>query len=450
MLKRFFKKCPFLTLIIIITAALLIYGLLLSARVVKASNTVNLNTDPETVGVATAMQDIKARLSNFVEGIKERDYSVDYLPTEYVPDEDLVNTFGVDTSDGGKELSEEEKAAKAEQAERDAAAAAKRAERSEKIRNGEGDQFLKDAFKTKLPENDQSTPGDSYDGFYPVGNGYFTGGDTVIIGDSRQQGFGMYSGLDGIVSYAQKSYGVHQVFTKRWIDSPYGKLTLEEAMALNQGKFRKIYIMFGLNEMGWADENTFDNAYYQLIDMLKYYQPKAVIYVESIINVTKAKSTESNIFNNDNISSRNEALKVVAEKEHVAYLDINSVLTDDEGFLPDYYSSDGIHITQKYMYLWADFLKSHAVLSSGSDTQYVTGYTPEKDVSEIRSGVSGESEDGEMDDDEAEDNSVDDADEDGTEEDSEESKSDNIEMTEIIPEVKDSDDGNWETGGDIK
>ncbi len=443
---RFFKKCPFLTIIVLISVLLFIYGALLSARIIKASNTVNLNFDPETFGVATAMQDIKTRISNFTEGIKERDYSVDYLPTEYVPDEDMMDSIGVETGKG-EELPEEEKAKKAEDAEKDAAAAAKREERSEKMRNGEADQFLKDAFKTKLSDKDQSTPGDSYDGFYPVGDGYFTGGDTVIIGDSRQQGFGLYSGLEGIVSYAQKSYGVHQVFTKRWIESPYGKLTLEEAMALNQGKFRKIYIMFGLNEMGWADEETFDNAYYQLIDMLKYYQPNAVIYVESIINVTKSKSNESNIFNNENISNRNAALKVVAEKEHVAYLDLNSALTDEEGYLPDYYASDGIHMMQKYMYLWVDFLKTHAVLSSGSDTQYVTGYTPEKDVSAIKSGETNDDGD-EEDSGEISDNETDDSGNEGTDDSKE--KSDNIEMSDIIPEVTDNGDDNWETGGDIR
>jgi len=390
---RFFKNCPFLSIIVLISLGLFVYGILLTAGVLPASNTVNLSVDPENVGVSAAVQDIKARFSNLVQGVKERDYSVDYMPTEYVPDEELVKDLGIDTGKDKEKPSEEEKE-KTDSEKKDEEAAARRAERSERMKNGESDEFLKEAFKTRLPENDASDTGDSYDGFYSVGDGYFTGGDTVIIGDSREQGFGMYSGLDGIVSYAQKSYGVHQVFTKKWIDSELGKLTLEEAMALNRGKFRKIYIMFGLNEMGWADESTFDNAYYQLIDMLKYYQPEAVIYVQSIINVTKSKSQTSNVFNNENISRRNEALKVVAEKEHVAYLDLNSVFTDEEGNLPEYYASDGIHIMQKYMYIWVDFLKNHAVLSSGSDTQYVTGYTPEKDVTDIGEGKEAEESDG--------------------------------------------------------
>ena len=379
----FLKKCPFLTITVIITVILFIYGMLLAAKVVKASNSVNLDNDPETVGVATAVQDIKARMQNYIDGVNERDYTIDYMPTEYVPDDDLINAFTPSDKAGDDgELTDEEKADRVLNSEEDEQAAARRAERSEKMKNGETDEVIRDAFKTKLEDNDRSSTGDSYDGFYSVGDSYFDSPDTVIIGDSREQGFGLYSGYSNMVSFAQKSYAIHQIFTKKWIDSEYGKLTLEEAMAANQGKFKKIYIKFGLNEMGWADEEAFDNAYYQMIDMIKYYQPDAVIYIQSIICVTKSKSETSNVFNNKNIYARNEALKVVAEKEHVAYLDLNSVMADSEGNLPEDFASDGIHIKQKYMYIWTDFLKSHAVANGNSDELISDGggYVPSENV----------------------------------------------------------------------
>ena len=435
----FFRKCPFLSTIVLIVTALFIYGMLLASKTVKASNSVNLDNDPETVGVATAVQDIKVRLQNWKDGINERDYTVDYMPTEYVPDEEIINAFSpTEVQDDDGELTDEEKADRVLKDEEDAAAAARRAERSEKMKNGETDEFIRDAFKTKLDENDSSTPGDTYDGFYTVGDSYFTSGDTVIIGDSREQGFGMYSGLEGIVSYAQKSYGVHQVFTKKWIDSEFGKLTLEEAMAANKGKFRKVYIKFGLNEMGWADEATFDNAYYQLIDMIKYYQPDAVIYIQSIINVTAAKSNESNVFNNPNINARNEALKVVAEKEHVAYLDLNSVMADSEGNLPADFASDGIHIKQKYMYLWVDFLKSHAVVRDSGEAAALI----DEDGSYIPPEEQDEDEEEPAEDTVSED-SVEDTSEEAVQED--EDRTGEIVDTEAPTETQ----SDWETGGGI-
>ncbi|MBR2186199.1 MAG: hypothetical protein IJ857_02560 [Lachnospiraceae bacterium] len=435
----FFRKCPFLSTIVLIVTALFIYGMLLASKTVKASNSVNLDNDPETVGVATAVQDIKVRLQNWRDGINERDYTVDYMPTEYVPDEEIINAFSpTEVQDDDGELTDEEKADRVLKDEEDAAAAARRAERSEKMKNGETDEFIRDAFKTKLDENDSSTPGDTYDGFYSVGDSYFTSGDTVIIGDSREQGFGMYSGLEGIVSYAQKSYGVHQVFTKKWIDSEFGKLTLEEAMAANKGKFKKVYIKFGLNEMGWADEATFDNAYYQLIDMIKYYQPDAVIYIQSIINVTAAKSNESNVFNNPDINARNEALKVVAEKEHVAYLDLNSVMADSEGNLPADFASDGIHIKQKYMYLWVDFLKSHAVVRDSGEAAALI----DEDGSYISPEEQDEDEEEPAEDTVSED-SVEDTSEEAVQED--EDRTGEIVDTEAPTETQ----SDWETGGGI-
>lgn len=451
---NYFKKYPFVTTILLISVFLFIYGMLLTAGVVKASNTVNLSNDPETVGVATAVQDIKARLGNWIEGIKERDYSIDYSPTEYVPDEDIIEAFGVDD---GEHLTAEEKAAKKKQEEQDAEAEARRKERSERMKNGEADEVIREAMKTVLDPNDASTPGDTYDGFYSVTDDYFNGGDTVIIGDSREQGFGLYSGYN-VVNYAQKSYGVHQVFTKKWIDSEFGKLTLEEAMAARQGQFKKIYIKFGLNEMGWADEATFDNAYYQLIDMLKYYQPDAVIYVQSIINVTKEKSEESSVFTNQKINERNEALKKVAENEHVAYLDLNSVFADEEGCLPADYAADGIHIKQGYMNIWVDFLKKHAVISGDKDEAYIEGkstYEPSDD--------SEDQEDSEEDDEDDEDE---DEDED-SEDDEEPSSSEDITATQAQPAPSatpaqsaqpaasggtstGTSSGGWETGDDIK
>ena len=441
----FFRKCPFLSTVVLIVTALFIYGMLLATKTVKASNSVNLSNDLETVGVATAVQEIKVRLQNWRDGINDRDYTVDYMPTEYVPDEDMINAFSPPEAvadAGDEELTNEEKADRVLKDEEDAAAEERRAERSEKMKNGETDEFLRDAFKTKLEENDSSTPGDTYDGFYTVGDSYFTSGDTVIIGDSREQGFGMYSGLDGIVSYAMKSYGVHQVFTKKWIDSEFGKLTLEEAMAANKGKFRKVYIKFGLNEMGWADEATFDNAYYQLIDMIKYYQPNAVIYIQSIINVTAAKSNESNVFNNPNINARNEALKVVAAKEHVAYLDLNSVMADSEGNLPADFASDGIHIKQKYMYLWVDFLKTHAVVGSSGEAAALI----DEDGAYIPPEEKGETEEEpikEPKEDTVSEDSIEDTSEEAVQEDND--KTGEIVDTEAPSESR----GDWETGGGI-
>ena len=133
--------------------------------------------------------------------------------------------------------------------------------------------------------------------------------------------------------------------------------------ALNGGtKFGKVYLMFGLNEMGWGNDKMFSDDYFQLIDLVKAAQPDAVIYVQSIIHVTKEKAASSEQYNNEAIDARNELLKVIAQDEHVYYLDLNEVFTDEDNSMPADYSSDGVHVKGKYMNIWKDYLESHAIV----------------------------------------------------------------------------------------
>ena len=220
--------------------------------------------------------------------------------------------------------------------------------------------------KSALDPMDASDSG-PYGDFYNVEESYLTTGDTLLIGDSRQQGFGLYSGLDGMTVYADKGYAVYTVFTKKFIDvgAPFGKLTLPEALSLEPDRYKKIYIMFGINEMGWGSDELLAESYYKLIDMLKYYEPNAAIYVESILPVTQRKSSSGKTYRNERIIERNEILKEIAKNEYVAYLDLHSIYADENGALPSEYSADGIHLLSKYMPAWKSFLLTHAVLGTG-------------------------------------------------------------------------------------
>ncbi|MBO6149231.1 MAG: hypothetical protein J6O55_07825 [Lachnospiraceae bacterium] len=364
-------KCPFFISLLVSILLVCFYGLSLTAGVLpKAKSPADAVMNDSNMVIAQAVRDIKTRVDMAINGDEEMDYSSEGGPKEYVPKEDLaarmanaqLEAESIRNTDEDHKLFEETP----EEAPTDIYDSGEE-EDSEEEESEEDENSQAAALpagyigKTELPEGDTSALG-SYDGFYTVEDSYFTGGDTVFIGDSRQKGFGIYSGIPNIVLYAKEGYAAHQAFTKKFIDSPLGKLTLEEAMAAEPGRFKKIYIKFGLNEIGGSAE-AFKNAYYRLIDMLKYYQPDAVIYIQSIIHVTKIKSQGSTVFNNDNINSRNEAVKEVADREHVCFLDLNSVFTNEEGCLPADYASDGIHIKAQYMQPWIDFLRTHAVLA---------------------------------------------------------------------------------------
>lgn len=194
--------------------------------------------------------------------------------------------------------------------------------------------------------------------FVQVDDSYFN--DACFIGDSRTRGFGLYSGLKTTV-YAATGYQIYKVFDQKIVDTVFGKMTVPEA--LNGGtKFGKVYLMFGLNEMGWGNDKMFADDYYKLIDMVKAEQPDAVIYVQSIIHVTDEKSQSSALYSNQAIDARNVLLQQIAENEHVYYLNLNEVFTDASGAMPAEYSLDGVHVVGSYMSIWKDYLESHAIV----------------------------------------------------------------------------------------
>lgn len=194
--------------------------------------------------------------------------------------------------------------------------------------------------------------------FQTVGEDYFL--DACFIGDSRTQGFGLYSGVETTV-YAKQGLQLYRVFKDKVVPSPAGKLTIPEALSSGV-QFQKIYLMFGLNEIGWGDNDMFCDEYYDLIDVIKAVQPDAVIYVQQIIHVSAAKDRDSSVFTNARIDARNEAIREMAANEHVYYLELNEVFSDENNCLPAGYASDGIHLSAKYMSVWKDYLLTHAIL----------------------------------------------------------------------------------------
>ena len=335
------RKCPFFIIIIISVAAVSLYGLLLKYDVVGGSEKLGAD-DSSMIEAAAAVHVIKSDISSAL-GISDEE--------EFPADDEIPIWKPPTTSENKTEDADEIVEVKETETEEPLVVAKDVASDEEYKNNPEG--FVNS-------ETDNASAID-YGTFTNVGNEYFESGDTAFIGDSRMQGFGMYSGLKNVDLYAVKAYAIYTVFTKPVFDSPTGKLTLLQEMEQNAGKYKKIYIMFGINEMGWANEEKFQQCYYQLIDMIKYYQPEAVIYVESVLHVTKKKAQEAPKFSNENVDRRNAGIKQVAEDERVVYLDLNSVYNDEEGYLPEECTSDGVHIKADYMQPWVDYLKSHAI-----------------------------------------------------------------------------------------
>ena len=106
--------------------------------------------------------------------------------------------------------------------------------------------------------------------------------------------------------------------------------------------------------------DTFIENYRGLIDTVRAANPDAYIYIQSILPVAASLDAKGRI-RNEVINAYNEALLNLSYEKQVYYLDINSSLVDENGFLPEEAAVDGVHFKKDYYVKWLDYLKLHTV-----------------------------------------------------------------------------------------
>ena len=131
-----------------------------------------------------------------------------------------------------------------------------------------------------------------------VEDSYFD--DALFIGDSRTEGFMLYTSLSNIKAYCSKGLSISRIYEDKIVTLEDGR-TVTVMDALQEEKYKKIYIMFGVNELGWPYDDLFIEQYTKLLHDVKQLEPDAIIYVENIIPVSAARSATDPIYNNDNV-----------------------------------------------------------------------------------------------------------------------------------------------------
>ena len=179
--------------------------------------------------------------------------------------------------------------------------------------------------------------------------------DACFIGDSRTVGLELNSDKPKGSFFANTGLNVSSAMTDTVCKLSNGNFgTVIDAAG--ERKFHRVFVMFGINELGWPYPDVFEENYIELLNQIKAAQPDAEIYVESILPVSPLAAEENEVFTNENIDRFNEYIKQAAAKVGVNYLDVNSYFKDENGQLPDEAATDGIHFTRDYCLKWIDLL----------------------------------------------------------------------------------------------
>ena len=194
-------------------------------------------------------------------------------------------------------------------------------------------------------------------------------GDAVFLGDSRTDGLRLYSGIQGADFLAYKSLMVFHVTGGGGVDQraiPLNGVGEKKTVLswLDGEQYSAVYIMFGINELGYNNDTAFSDAFRQLIAEVRSRQPEAVIYIQSLVPIEPEKAQETNPawwLNNDRVANYNTILQQVCAEEGAVYLNVQEALVDENGVLPKEGTTDGIHFTKSWYQKWYAYLKTHTV-----------------------------------------------------------------------------------------
>ena len=214
-----------------------------------------------------------------------------------------------------------------------------------------------EAWAKALPEETESLPCPLPE-TEAVEDTYFDG--AVFLGDSRTEGLSLYSGLKTGYFYTAVGATVESVFSKKNFETEGGeKVPLLDAVA--EQDCDKIYIMLGINELGWSKVKTFHDQYAKLVDRVRADHPEAKIVLQSIPPVSAKQEAKKTYVNNARIAEYNGVIQALAEEKECYFLDVAACLTGGDGLLPKDLNFDGIHLNPAGCKVWLNYLRTHSL-----------------------------------------------------------------------------------------
>lgn len=187
--------------------------------------------------------------------------------------------------------------------------------------------------------------------------------DAAFLGDSRTEGLELYSGLRHGDFYWARGMTVFRADSEDFQPFEVGgtKCNLIEALASKQ--YGKVYIMLGVNELGYPAE-SYEGGLAGLIDQVIECQPDAVVYLQVMPPLNDAlcrKNKLGSYINSQNLAAFNEAIVRVAAEKRVVLLNTAEAYAGPDGQLPAELAADGCHFALDAYDRWADYLRTHVM-----------------------------------------------------------------------------------------
>lgn len=173
--------------------------------------------------------------------------------------------------------------------------------------------------------------------------------NSLFVGDSRVVGIQLYSGIKKMDFFCSEGLTIYDLFKEK-VKINGSQMTLKQALV--NGKYQRIYLEIGINEMGTGTIDDFMEAYADAAARMQKICLDADIILCGIMKVTSKRSSTDKVFNNPRIERRNSRIEKLCEKNGYHYLDINPYVCGKKGGLRTDYSEDSCHLKGKYDNIW--------------------------------------------------------------------------------------------------
>ena len=185
---------------------------------------------------------------------------------------------------------------------------------------------------------------------FAVENANYAKGQNVFIGDSITDLYHLdeyYSDLDK-ATYNRGIGG----------DTTIGVLNRLD-VSLYQIVPSNIVLMIGINDInsGYLEDDIIAR-YTSILDNIKSNLPSSKLFVMSILPMHDAMQGYIDLNKNTEIIiSINSKIKLLAEERSYQYMDLFSLVKDEDNHLIKAYSDDGIHLNDAGFRVWTDLVK---------------------------------------------------------------------------------------------
>lgn len=112
----------------------------------------------------------------------------------------------------------------------------------------------------------------------------------------------------------------------------------------------QIFLMIGINDLLFHPRTRVVENYKKIVQKIRAQGPTTTLYLQSILPVNN--QLRNSRISNEDILWINRAIKAIADRNKLTYIDLHTVLQDEAGRLDAQYSSDGVHLNGAAYQRW--------------------------------------------------------------------------------------------------